>query len=153
MLPVPDPFAQADTHDLVIRAEPASVRAALGQVTSSSPVVELAPDQRATVELVLAEVLNNVAEHAYAGTSGHVAVTVALDRDGLRCDVVDEGVSMPGGVLPRGDLPTDPMAEGGFGWHLIRSLTRNLQYRRQRGANRLSFVVPLTEDQPTVATL
>ena len=35
---------------------------------------------RGTVELVLAEVLNNVAEHAYAGGSGPVAVDLCALR-------------------------------------------------------------------------
>lgn len=151
MPPAPDPFAQADTHDLVIRAEPASVRAALRCVTASPPVVDLAPDLRSTVELVLAEVLNNVAEHAYADLEGHVAVTVALHPGALWCEVVDEGASMPGGFLPEGrlpqtDLPGTDLPEGGFGWHLIRSMTRDLQYRRRRGTNRLNFLIPLVAD-------
>jgi serine/threonine-protein kinase RsbW len=140
---VPDPFDQADTHDLVIRAEPASVRAALLQVTSVPPVSDLAPELRATVELALAEVLNNVAEHAYAEAVGHVSVTVALHSDGLWCQVVDEGAPMPGGVLPEGKLPEDELPEGGFGWHLIRVMTRDLSYRRQRRTNRLNFMIPL----------
>lgn len=145
MQPAPDPFAQADTHDLVLRAEPASVRAALLAVTAVPPVAELAPDLRGTVELVLAEVLNNVAEHAYADSAGHVAVTVALQPGALWCEVVDEGAPMPGGTLPEGRLPEDDLPEGGFGWHLIRTMTRDLQYRRQRGTNRLNFIIPLQE--------
>lgn len=149
MLPAHDPFTRSDTHDLVIRAEPVSVRAALLQITAAAPVCDLTPDRRGTVELVLAEVLNNVAEHAYAGAAGHVAVTVALHSGTLICEVVDEGIAMPGGTLPDGRLPDkvsdiDP-PEGGFGWHLIRSLTRDLAYRRQRGSNRLSFVIPLSD--------
>jgi serine/threonine-protein kinase RsbW len=150
MQPAHDPFSRADTHDLVIRAEPSSVRAALLRITAASPVRDLSDDQRGTVELVLAEVLNNVAEHAYAETAGHVAVTVALIHSGLACEVVDDGAAMPGGQLPEGrlppaDLPDSDLPEGGFGWHLIRSLTQDLSYRRQRGTNRLGFVIPLVD--------
>jgi serine/threonine-protein kinase RsbW len=149
MQPAHDPFTRSDTHDLVIRAEPASVRAALQRITAAAPVCDLSPDQRSTVELVLAEVLNNVAEHAYADAAGHVAVTVALHSGTLDCEVVDEGAAMPGGTLPEGRLPVHApdgdLPEGGFGWHLIRSLTRDLAYRRQRGSNRLSFTIPLAE--------
>ena len=58
---------------------------------------------------------------------------------------------MPGGFLPEGrlpqtDLPGTDLPEGGFGWHLIRSMTRDLQYRRRRGTNRLNFLIPLVED-------
>jgi serine/threonine-protein kinase RsbW len=145
MLPAHDPFARADTHDLVLRADPVAVRSALQSITSGPPVSQLPDDQRATVELVLAEVLNNVAEHAYADASGHVAVTVVLVQGGLACEVVDEGGPMPGGTLPEGRLPDDSLAEGGFGWHLIRTLTQDLTYRRQRGANRLGFLIPLSD--------
>lgn len=130
-------------HDLVIRAEPASVRAALLSITAVAPVRDLAPPQRHTVELVLAEVLNNVAEHAYAGAAGHVAITLIMLSDGLVCEVVDEGAPMPNGALPEGRLPDADLPEGGFGWHLIRSLSRDITYRRQRGANRLGFTIPL----------
>jgi serine/threonine-protein kinase RsbW len=149
MQPVHDPFTRSGTHDLVIRAEPASVRAALLQITSAQPVCNLSRDQRGTVELVLAEVLNNVAEHAYADAAGPVAVTVSLHSGALVCDVVDEGKAMPGGTLPEGRLPEatsdSDFPEGGFGWHLIRSLAHDLVYRRQRGSNRLSFVIPLLD--------
>jgi serine/threonine-protein kinase RsbW len=149
MLPAFDPFTRTDTHDLVIRAEPASVRAALLQITAIPPVCDLPPHQRATVELVLAEVLNNVAEHAYADAAGPVAVTIALHAGTLVCEVVDEGLAMPGGALPDGRLPDSALdsdlPEGGFGWHLIRSLARDLAYRRQRGSNRLNFLIPLSE--------
>ena len=143
MLPAHDPFTRPDTHDLVIRAEPSSVRAALQTITAAQPVCDLTDDQRGTVEIVLAEVLNNVAEHAYAYAAGPVAVTVALIPGGLACDVMDEGAPMPGGQLPEGRLPDGDLPEGGFGWHLIRSLTQDLSYRRQRGTNRLGFVIPL----------
>lgn len=149
MLQAHDPFSQAGTHDLVIRAEPVSVRTALLSIVAAPPVCDLEPGQRHTVELVLAEVLNNVAEHAYPTVPGHVAVTVVLLSGALRCEVVDEGGPMPNGTLPEGrlpdsDLPAADLPEGGFGWHLIRTLTRDITYRRQRGTNRLGFTIPLS---------
>jgi serine/threonine-protein kinase RsbW len=53
---------------------------------------------------------------------------------------------MPGGELPQGCLPEaapPDFPEGGFGWHLIRSLTADLTYARSAGQNRLSFLIPL----------
>jgi serine/threonine-protein kinase RsbW len=96
---------------------------------------------------VLAEVLNNVAEHAYGDAGGRVAVTLTPDPAGVRCLVVDAGRAMPGGQLPEGRLPLGPdmaledLPEGGFGWHLIRSLCADLTYARVGGQNRLSFVL------------
>lgn len=102
---------------------------------------------RRTVELVLAEVLNNVAEHAYAEGPGPVAITLTPGQAGLFCLVVDQGSAMPDGHLPDGLLPDaaaslEDLPEGGFGWHLIRSLTHDLAYARTGGCNRLSFLVP-----------
>jgi serine/threonine-protein kinase RsbW len=55
---------------------------------------------------------------------------------------------MPNGKLPEGGLPDvgpPDFPEGGFGWHLIRSLTADLTYARSAGQNRLSFLIPLTQ--------
>jgi serine/threonine-protein kinase RsbW len=146
----PDQFQ--DAPSLVFTADPAAVRAALARLLSASPVQDLPEDDRGTVELVLAEVLNNVAEHAYAGGSGPVEVGLCATSSGIACRIVDRGLAMPGGKLPEGGLPiVDPpdFPEGGFGWHLIRSLTADLTYARNAGQNRLSFLIPLTFPEGT----
>ena len=38
------------------------------------------------------------------------------------------------------DLP-----EGGFGWHVIRTLSKDLHYRRENGRNQLSFRLDTTQ--------
>lgn len=150
MPPVPDALPAA-AFRLVFDADPASVRQALATVLAGPLAAGLAADDRGTVELVLAEVLNNVAEHAYAGGSGPVEVDLALAPTGLACRIADAGHAMPQGALPEGRLTTAgpdtalvDLPEGGFGWHLIRSLTADLTYARTAGRNRLSFVIPLT---------
>jgi serine/threonine-protein kinase RsbW len=149
MLPPPDTGPSPGSPFLVFTADPDAVRAALARLLAVSPVQDLAEDDRGTVELVLAEVLNNVAEHAYAGGSGPVEVGLCATPLGIACRIVDRGLAMPGGKLPKGDLPTvapPDFPEGGFGWHLIRSLTADLTYARSAGQNRLSFLIPLTRD-------
>lgn len=102
----------------------------------------------ATVELILAEVLNNIAEHAYAERPGPVRLTVATGPGGLACRIADRGRPMPAGGAPDPGLPhiAPPQAlpEGGFGWHLIRSLTSDLVYCREAGWNTLNLRVPLS---------
>jgi serine/threonine-protein kinase RsbW len=148
MLPVPDPDQRIADLRRVFPANPLAVRENLGQMQGLHPLTALTPDHLATVELVLAEVLNNVAEHAYAGGDGDVEVVLSLGPDGLLCRVSDTGAPMPEGALPAGDLPDlsdagfDDLPEGGFGWHLIRTLTQGLAYARSRGCNRLTFMVP-----------
>lgn len=110
-------------------------------------------DDVGTLELILAEVLNNVVEHAYANLPPGL-VTLSLWRhDGsLVCEVEDGGMPMPGLRLPDGQpqpVPKDiqDFAEGGWGWVLIRALTTDLRYARLRDANHLSFRVPLGADR------
>jgi serine/threonine-protein kinase RsbW len=137
----------ADLH-LVFRADPASVRQALAGMLDLPPLHLLPRDDKGIAELVLAEVLNNVAEHAYGEAGGEVAVTLALGPAGIRCLIVDGGRAMPGEQLPEGRLPGGPdtqledLPEGGFGWGLIRTLSTDLSYARVDGQNRLAFVLP-----------
>lgn len=138
------------TIRLVLAANPESIRAGLVRFLDATALADLSADHRATVELVLAEVLNNIAEHAYeTGTgSGDISVTLRVTEAGLSCHFCDSGLPMPGGRLPDGKLPDSPLArtadlpEGGFGWHLIRSLTQDLSYTRADGQNHLGFLIP-----------
>lgn len=146
MQPAPDPKRHADSLHLVFLASPTAVRDSLAQMLASPPLSDLSPDARGTAELVLAEVLNNVAEHAYRAGPGPVAVTLKAVAAGVQCLVVDQGAAMPDGTLPEGRLPSadvalDDLPEGGFGWHLIRGLTSDLTYVRTGGSNRLGFLL------------
>lgn len=99
-------------------------------------------------ELVLAEILNNITEHAFAdrdAETGSVSVSVRLDGPHLGVEVVDNGAAMPGGTPPPGHAPQiegvamEDLPEGGFGWNLIHRLTDELTYARENGENRLRF--------------
>lgn len=145
MTPAPDLPAPGYACSLV--ADPHSVRDGLAQIVASPLLAGFGVDARCTVEIVLAEVLNNIAEHAYKGETGEIAVDLRLTGSGVLCLVIDEGVPMPDGSPPPGLLPTagfqlEDLPEGGFGWHLIRTLTRDLSYTRLGRQNRLSFLIP-----------
>ena len=131
---------------------------ASGQLGAGNPLTDTT---RTTVELVLAEVLNNIVEHAYgaperpcnaslpACPARLITLDLQIDGPDLRCVVRDEGAAMPAGRLPAGLRPSvttlrDDLPEGGYGWFLIRSLTQDLRYVREPGCNRLSFAIPLT---------
>jgi serine/threonine-protein kinase RsbW len=150
MLPAPDQGHGEPGLRLVFVADPPTVRDRLARVMAAPLASGLSADLRGKVELVLAEVLNNVVEHAYSFGSGHVELTIWGTAEGLVCEVVDAGAPMPGGRLPEGRLPDGAglsaadQPEGGFGWHLIRKLTRDLAYARAGGQNRLTFTVPFT---------
>ncbi|WP_172841128.1 ATP-binding protein [Rhodovulum sp. P5] len=142
----------AETAPLMVEATPLGVRAALAEMKArfGTPLPESA--SLGMAETVLAEVLNNIVEHAYGPTSPG-PIELRMHRSDLRLsiDVRDYGVPMPGEKLPEGGLPGDDVlteapSEGGYGWFLIRSFARNIEYRREGDQNRLSFVVPLQEE-------
>lgn len=105
-------------------------------------------DACGTAEIVLAEALNNIAEHAYKLCGdGDITVTLQVGSDGTVVDIVDRGRALPGSILPDGRLPSldrpmDRLPEGGFGWFLIRSQTKALRYHRSDGCNHLHMHLP-----------
>jgi len=96
-------------------------------------------------ELVLAEALNDVVEHATARQAdGRVRLALAYDPPFLTFDLRDNGAPMPGLSLPKGAPPCietaiENLPEGGFGWSLIHALAQNIEYRRKNGWNYLRF--------------
>ena len=141
MAPVAEVLADP-AFRMMLAADPVAVREALARIAASGPMAALSADHRATAEIVLAEVLNNIAEHAYAGAAGDIAIILRTTPAGLACQLSDQGREMPGGSPPLGILPEEEFPEGGFGWYLIRSLTQGLTYQRKAGQNLLHFVIP-----------
>ena len=122
---------------------PGDVRATLGEIGRHPVMAKLPANARGSAEVVLAEALNNIVEHAYDHDYGKIELRLHRVSCMLLCDVFDSGAPMPNCEMPVGlahaydqmnDLP-----EGGFGWFLIRTLTQNLQYRRIGTRNHLSF--------------
>ncbi|MBY5972406.1 ATP-binding protein [Ferrimonas balearica] len=140
------------TLHLTFPSSPLSVRRALQTVVTDLQGFDL--EERGTVELVLAEALNNVAEHAYgAEDRGWISLDCTKERDGLHFRIRDEGRPMPDGVAPMGDpapLPEalEAMPEGGFGWFLIRDLSRDVCYSRQGDVNELTFRMRIGGAEP-----
>lgn len=126
-----------------------AVRDALGNMNQHLLGLDLGHDDRALIELITAEVLNNIVEHAYADrTDGRITLWCCQKSKSLHLKFVDEGVAMPGNSIPGSkeantavdiyDLP-----EGGFGWSMIRELTKELAYRRDGQRNILTLRIPL----------
>lgn len=107
-------------------------------------------DEAGTLELILAEVLNNIVEHSYGDTGlGTITLSMVRDTQGLSCSVSDDGVPLPMTCLSQTDntisRPSpESLPEGGFGWFLIRDLATNLGYTRDDNRNLLAFRLPLT---------
>ncbi len=100
-------------------------------------------------QLVLAEACNNIVEHAYQEAPGHVIrLTLWLEPQGLVATLRDTGRALPDLAIPQKPqpevaVPLDDLPEGGFGWHLIRTLATTLAYRRNEQGNLLFVVVPV----------
>ena len=122
-----------------------AVREALARMMEQLIALELSDEDRGNVELVLAEAMNNIVEHAYVGKPhGTVELHIMPTDSGLVCHLRDEGHPMPEGKAPMGnqamlDCETEDLPEGGFGWSLIRDLAHELNYTRVSGKNLLSF--------------
>ncbi|NDW00251.1 ATP-binding protein [Salipiger sp. PrR002] len=136
------------SQSLTLGACAAEVRAALAEVAAMLSAHQVSPEARGAIELVLAEALNNIVEHAYApATAGDIGLRVSLEGEQALLQVCDRGSAMPGLVLPEGRLKPlghdRDLPEGGFGWYLIRKLASEVRYRRFGGENVLDIVMPL----------
>lgn len=139
---------------LVFPCTQSSVRSALASIMSGMGAMQLSEDDSGTVELVLAEVLNNVTEHAYRDEGvGMIELQLKQTERGVSCRVIDNGEAMPRHTPPVGhppnpDGPLETQPEGGFGWFLIRTLTSDLAYMRHNNRNVLSFQIEVTHSVP-----
>jgi serine/threonine-protein kinase RsbW len=134
--------------EVCVQSSTFAVREALDQFLSALVPLKLDPQERTAVELVLAEALNNIVEHAYpmASIEGPIRIKGHHHRDGLHIHIVDEGMAMPDGQTPLGcapsvDVDLMDLPEGGFGWFLIKDLAKDVVYARVEGENRLQLRV------------
>lgn len=128
----------------VVQSSQLAVREALSQFIEQLKPLNLDVEEEGTVELVLAEVLNNIVEHAYPPTNqaGPISVECAHQADGLIVEIKDQGCTMPDGQMPIGQLSSlevemDDLPEGGFGWFLIQHLAKDVTYDRIGNENHL----------------
>ncbi len=131
---------------------PHNVRIALSVLNGYIERVFLTGNIVTDTTIVVAEVLNNIVEHAYANRcDGFIQLRAELTPDGLVLDIFDHGCVMPNNILPIGyppeiDVLREDLPEGEFGWFLIQSLTCDLTYTRIGEENRLHFVIPLAKE-------
>ncbi len=122
------------------------VRRGLRQLLDELAPLALDVEERGTIELVLAEALNNIVEHAYPtpDQAGEITIRCRHRVNGLHVTITDRGLPMPDGTLPLGtaprtDVATDNLPEGGFGWFLIHDLAKDVRYVREGHRNRLNL--------------
>lgn len=150
----------AETEEVLSLTSPATeagTRRALAQIMQQITARldgQLSVERAGMVEVALAEVINNIVEHAYGGNGdGEIRLSARLDCPLLRVEVCDDGAPLPGLAIPpsrpvdlavaRGNLP-----EGGFGWILIHAVASDVRYTRSGGVNRLQVAFDLTGARP-----
>ena len=134
--------------EVLVQSSTFAVRDALDRFLTALAPLCLDIEEHTAVEMVLAEALNNIVEHAYSSVpnSGPIRITGDHHHDGLHIHIVDEGVATPDSKLPIGlapavnlDIPDLP--EGGFGWFLIKDIAKDVVYARVGHENQLKLRV------------
>lgn len=122
----------------------------LEQVDKALATSGLDTKTQETCQIVLAEILNNIVEHAYDGNGqGKIGLELWVAGETLAGRLRDSGRPLPMGMIPDAGWPKiDPTApqdwpEGGFGWAIVRELTRDLRYCHDGASNCLRFEIDL----------
>lgn len=141
---MPDPNATRPLFDAMIEATNDDVREALTDVRTVLAKNGLADEELTSIELVLAEAMNNIVEHAYREQGGEISLCMTCGPNGINVNLLDDGYALPDGQMPIGktyqeNTALEDLPEGGFGWFLIRQLARDLTYSRNDGQNALTF--------------
>lgn len=127
------------------------VRGALLRMRGYLGHLGITEDAAGQIEIVLAEILNNVVEHALQEAGeGVIQLNCERQEDMLRFAVCDNGDAMPDGKVPGPRLPClntefDDLPEGGFGWALVHMLAEDLRYERIATNNILYFSVATSQ--------
>ncbi len=136
------PNALLPPFDICVKSSQTAVREALAGLLDGLKPLELAVEEEGTVELVVAEALNNIVEHAYPENTqpGSIEIECVHKSDGLYLRIKDEGAAMPDGQIPIGMCPDvnvdmQDLPEGGFGWFLIKDLAKDVSYVRDGAEN------------------
>lgn len=131
--------------DVTLRAQSDAVREVLGLARPVLAQGGLSEESCGRAEIVLAEALNNIVEHAYCDTAtGDIRLLLDLSEAHLTMTLIDSGRGLTGADLPEGCCPClgetrQSTPEGGFGWFLIRSLSEGIDFCRRDGRNRLTL--------------
>ncbi|MAM25408.1 MAG: serine/threonine protein kinase [Rhodobacteraceae bacterium] len=128
-----------------MRGEAQQIRPTLARLLGGLSPLSLSAEDRDAVEIVLAEALNNIVEHAYCAARVACPIDI-MCRHGERAldiRITDGGRPMPDDCPPPRTEPTPIPQENGFGWMLIHTLTDDVSYCRRRGKNHLAMRLPL----------
>ncbi|HLW48481.1 MAG TPA: anti-sigma factor antagonist [bacterium] len=106
-----------DRLDVVLPAEPSSLRLVRYALAQLSAGVGLDERRAFDLNVAVGEAVNNVVEHAYGASSGTIRLRASREDSTLRVEIEDAGRWRP-------DRPNNP---GGRGFNLMRALTDRVQ--------------------------
>ena len=135
---------------LTLPASAKSISAFCEFVRSGALAAGIAANEFEKLDLVLEEILINVARYAYTPETGSVEVAYAPEGlRKLRVEIIDFGrvfnpLEADPPDLSRG-LADRPI--GGLGVFLVRNMVDSIAYRREADRNVLSFIFPM--DSPS----
>lgn len=134
---------QNDSLDLSFPATEAEASKGIATLSARLAAQGLPSCKSDDVKIALAEAINNVVKHAYAGIAPtNIRVDCCLFKDQLVIRITDTGKPMPDLQPPKGipasvDTSVQELPEGGFGWFLIHRLASEIHYERRDGSNLL----------------
>jgi serine/threonine-protein kinase RsbW len=127
-----------------------AAREASAKLMDGLAPLDLDIEEAGTVELVMAEALNNIVEHGYPDpkNGGPISIYCEHGNKGLQIKLIDKGLPMPDGKTPVGlavntNVEMVDMPEGGFGWFIIKDLAKDVVYSRSKEANRLDLRIAI----------
>ena len=138
------------TFEVTLEGAHVAIRGALSVIRENLAPLALPREELCIVELIVAEVLNNIVDHAFDDHPhpGSIRIHGSYGPDGLKFRFTDLGKPMPRSALRASQdaIPcVDPLTlpEGGFGMGLIKRLTDNLDYSRTGALNCLTMRIPV----------
>ena len=100
------------------------------------------------VHLVMEELVLNVINYAYDEDGHQVDVRLTCNEDDLVIEITDEGKPfdpLHDAPDPDMDSPMEERRVGGLGVYLVRTMTSDMQYRREDGKNCLTVAMSRDE--------
>lgn len=126
-----DPLALDCRPDELLDA----VHALLERAWAAHP--EVGEVDRMMIVTAVGEIAANVVEHGATATVA--SLSVAVDDDGVRVELWDDGDPLPADTVTSATMPDDPLAESGRGIALARDAMDELTYRRDGERNHWSM--------------
>lgn len=132
------------TLNLSFVAEPESVESVRRQVLTHLEPLALPARAVYGIELVIEEVVMNLAWHAFPGRARRSAeLCVTAGHDSVTLGFVDDGVPFDPSVAVVTTRPKsiEEARPGGLGLTLLRGIVKTFQYSRTNGFNRFTLTI------------